>query len=273
MNNIETAVAQHYGDNGLLARIYAGLNAAGVELANLQPDDLAAVDEFHIGGRKATAHAIAKMDLNTQQHVLDIGCGIGGAARYIATQTDCNVTGIDLTPEYIAAATTLTEMTGLDDKINFKVASALNMPFEANTFDAAITFHVAMNIPQRADLYCEIARVMKPGSTLCIYDVMKKNDQQLEFPVPWAESAETSHLVTLDEMSTLLQDAGFTLRETEDRTEFALNFFRDALAAVAPPPLGLHLVMGASTAQKLKNTLSNTEQGRIVPVQILATRL
>ena len=275
MHDVESAVAQHYGDADLLTRILAGVEAVGADLTRLQPDDLAPVDEFHIGGRKGTAHAVAKMSLNKDQHVLDIGCGIGGAARYIASHVGCRITGIDLTPEYITAAKTLTELTGLDGKISYEVASALSMPFESKTFDAAITIHVAMNIPDRATLYGEIARVMKSGATLCIYDVMKKNDESLVFPVPWAQSADTSHLTTPEEMGALLNDAGFEVKDIEDRTEFALEFFRQNLAAAAkgPPPLGLHLVMGASATEKFKNTLSNIESGRIAPVQMIASRL
>lgn len=89
MENVEGAVARHYGNSGLLARIFAGLEAAGIDSGNLQPDDLAPVDEFHVGGRPATAHAVAKMNLAADDHVLDVGCGIGGAARYIAAQSGC----------------------------------------------------------------------------------------------------------------------------------------------------------------------------------------
>jgi len=274
MENNERVVAQHYGDPNLLKRIFKGLEAAGADLSCLQPEDLAPVDEFHIGGRKATAHAIEKMSLSEDQHVLDIGCGIGGTARYMAAQIGCKVTGIDLTPEYISIAKTLTDLTGLGSKVTYKVASALAMPFESETFDAAITIHVAMNIPERAALYREIARVMKPGATLCIYDVMKKSDESFSFPVPWAQSADSSHLTTPEEMRTLLDDAGFDVREVDDRTDFALNFFKQTLtvAADGPPPLGIHLIIGTSAPEKLKNMQSNIENGYITPVQIIANR-
>ncbi len=274
VKDIETAVAQHYGNDGLLARITAGLEAAGADLNHLQPEDLAQVDEFHLGGRAATAYAVAKMDLSKDDHVLDIGCGIGGAARFIAEQAGCRVTGIDLTPEYISAAENLTELTGLADKVSFKTASALDMPFENETFDAAVTFHVAMNIPDRAGLYGEISRVLKPGATLCIFDVMGKGDEAIVFPVPWAQSEATSHLTTADEMLILLEDAGFSVDEVEDRTDFALEFMRQRLAAGGdgPPPLGIHLLLGATAREKFKNTLSNMENGRIAPVQMIARR-
>ena len=268
MNKIEAAVAEHYGTTGLLDRILGGLKASGADPERLQPDDLAPVEEFHIGGRKATAHAVAAMFLTGNEHVIDIGCGIGGAARYIAGQTGCRVTGIDLTPEYTATAEALTKLTGQEDKLRFETASALAMPFDDETFDAGITIHVAMNIPGRAALYGEIARVLKPGAVLCIFDVMKKNDEALTFPLPWAQTAETSHLTTPEETATLLADAGFELRGVEDRTAFALEFFSQLSAAAVdgPPPLGVHLVMGADAPEKLKNIRGNIEQGRYCPV-------
>lgn len=277
MTDIETAVAEHYGNGDLLARIVAGLEAAGADLDDLRPDDLAPVDEFHIGGRAATAHVVAKISLGPDRHVLDIGCGIGGAARFIVAQAGCTVTGIDLTPEFIAVARKLTELTGLSGKARFEVASALSMPFDDETFDAAISLHVAMNIPDRAALYRETARVMKPGATLCIYDVMAGNGESLAFPLPWAETAETSHLTTPEETQAHLADAGFEIDDVDDRTEFALDFFRQSLAAAAaaggPPPLGVHLVMGVSAPEKFRNVLANIESGRIVPVQMTARRL
>ena len=270
----ESAVAEHYSDTDLLARIFKALEASGANIDDLQPDDLAPVEEFHIGGRTATTHALSKLSLSDKSHVLDVGCGIGGAARYLAANVGCRVSGIDLTPEYIDVARTLTDRTGLGDKATFKVASALAMPFEAETFDAAITFHVAMNIEDRSTLYSEIARVMKPDASLCIYDVMKKRDIPLTYPVPWAQSADTSHLTTPAEMLKLLNAAGFEVHDVEDRTNFALDFFRQSLAAIAagPPPLGIHLLMGASAPEKFKNTLDNIQRGCIAPVQMIAMR-
>ncbi len=272
--DIERAVMQHYADADLLARILAGLRAAGLDPQRLRPEDLAPVEEFHIGGRKATEHAVSKLSLDASQQVLDVGCGIGGAARHMAAQTGCQVSGIDLTPDYIACAKTLTGLVGLQDKVRFGVASALALPFGEGCFDAVITLHAAMNIARRVAMYREIARVARPGATLCIFDVMKNNDADLDYPVPWAQSPHTSHLTTPREMCTLLQDAGFDIREIEDRTEFAIEFFRSALAGATdrPPPLGVHLIMGASAPEKFRNTLQNIEQGRIAPVLMIATR-
>ncbi len=276
MDGLENAVAEHYGAADLLARIDAGLKSGGVDPASLTLEDLAPVDEFHIGGRKATQHALSKMSLGASDHVLDVGCGLGGAARYIAAEFGCRLTGIDLTPEYIDVARELTARLDLSTSPQFETASALAMPFEDETFDAAITFHVAMNIPDRAGLYAEIARVLRPGATLCIYDVMKTGPGDIVYPAPWAETAETSHVASPEETQGYLLQAGFEIVETENRRDFALQFFRQRVAGGAsdgPPPLGIHLLMGETWREKYKNMLQNTEAGRIAPVQMIARRI
>jgi ubiquinone/menaquinone biosynthesis C-methylase UbiE len=208
---LENAVAEHYGGGDLMARIDAALKAGGADPENLAPKDLAPVDEFHIGGREATQHAVSRMSLGASDHVLDVGCGIGGTARYMAVESGCRVAGIDLTPEFIAVARTLSARLGLSEMLAFEIASALAMPFEDAAFDAATSFHVAMNIAERDRLYGEIARVMRPGATLCIYDVMKTGPGEILYLVPWAETAATSHVTSPEEMQALLGEAGFEI--------------------------------------------------------------
>jgi MPBQ/MSBQ methyltransferase len=269
----ERAVARHYQVSALTERVLKAAAAAGLDIARLTTDDLGPIDEFHIGGRAATKQLVAKMRLAGSEHVLDIGCGIGGAARYVAASTGCRVAGIDLTPEYIETARELSRRTGLDDRTQFEVGSALRMPFADAFFDAALTLHVAMNIKDRAGLYREIARVLKRGAVFCIYDVMKGRNDGLIFPVPWAETAANSHLTTPEDMRALLVDAGFGVEELEDRTELGVAFFRQRLAAGGPPsPLGLHLLMGETARAKFQNMLLGLEQRAIAPMVMIARR-
>lgn len=271
--DLERDVAAHYGTQDLVQKLLAGLSAAGVDPNRLTIKDLGPVDEFHIGGRAATEHAVAKMALNASMHVLDVGCGIGGASRYLASAIGCRVTGIDLTPEYIEAARELSRRTGLDGKITYQAASALAMPLADASFDAAITLHVAMNIKDRDGLYAEVARVLKPGAPFCVYDVMKGAVDGLHYPVPWAETAETSHLTTPVEMQALLERAGFTVEQVEDRRDFAITFFRERLAQApgGAPPSALNLPM-SNPRVKSENMLANIEQGRISPVVMIARK-
>lgn len=271
---LEREVASHYGKKDLTARLLEALRAGGIDPDHLTVQDLAPVDEFHIGGRPATEYAVAKMALTKDHHVLDVGCGIGGPARYIASTIGCRVMGIDLTPEYIDVARELTRRTGLSDKISYQVASALDMPFEAASFDVAITIHVAMNIKDRDGLYREVARVLKRGAQFCVYDVMKSSRDGLRYPVPWAETAATSHLTTPTETKSLLDNAGFAIEHVEDRKAVAIAFFRERMAQAAaggPPPIGLHLIM-TNARVKLENMLANVEQDHVSPVLMLARK-
>ena len=271
--DLERAVARHYGRAGLKDRILAAIATAGLDANRLKAEDLAPVDEFHTGGRLETEHVLAKVKFGRNDRVLDVGCGLGGAARYLVGKFGCHVTGIDLTPEYVELASFLSEKTGLADRTDFKTASALRMPFADGAFDGAVTFHVAMNIKDRAGLYREIARVLKPGATLCIYDVMKGPDEGVRYPVPWAESAENSHLTSAGEMNDLLHAAGFRVTETEGRSKFAIDFFRERLASTAPPPaLGLHLLTGENAKEKFVNYLHNVEHGSVAPTAMIARR-
>lgn len=273
-DDLEQAVARHYGRGDITKPILDGLKSAGVDIDGLKLEDLAPVDEFHIGGRAASEYVLTKLALTPGDHVLDIGCGIGGTARYMAKAFGCRVTGIDLTPEFIETARSLSERTGLADRVAFEVASALDLPFNDATFDAAITFHVAMNITDRPKLYAEAARVLKPGAKFCIYDVMRGKTGTLRFPTPWAETAETSHLTSPEEMQDLLVEAGFTVNEVEDRSEAGIAFFRQRLAAAAdgPPAVGLHLLMGPTAREKFSNLLQSLEAGAVAPVVMIARR-
>jgi MPBQ/MSBQ methyltransferase len=274
-DDLEGTVARHYSVADLVDRILQAMAAAGIDTERPTPEQLAPIDEFHIGGRAATIHAVARMGLTASNHVLDVGCGLGGATRYIAATFGCQVTGIDLTPAYLAAAEELTRRTGLAGRIAYRLGSALAMPFADAAFDAAVTLHVAMNIKDRGRLYREVARVLKPGAVLCIYDVMQGPNDGLKFPVPWAETPATSHLKTPQEMQALLADAGFSVLAAEDRTQFALDFFRQSVANAAagmPAPPGPAIVMGASAREKIQNLRANVESAALAPTLMIARR-
>ena len=274
-DDLEHAVARHYGRGDIAGRILEALKASGIDTDRLRPADLAPVDEFHIGGRAASEQVLARLGLNQDQHVLDIGCGIGGTTRYMAHAYGCRVTGIDLTPEFIDAAVTLSKRTGLAEKVHFQVASALALPFDDASFDAAITFHVAMNITDRPTLYAEAARVLKPEALVCVYDVMRGATGAVRYPAPWAETAETSHLTTPDETQALLEQAGFRIEDVEDRTAAGIAFFRERLSASAdgPPPLGTHLLLGPGARVMFENVLKGMEEGALAPVAMIARRV
>lgn len=272
----EQEVVRHYTSGDLMDRIVAALARAGVDPARPTPADLAPVDEFHIGGAPATEAFAAKLPFKAGDRLLDVGCGLGGPARFLAQRFGAHVTGIDLTPEYVEVARRLSQLTGQGATTTFDVGSALAMPYGDASFDGAITVHVAMNIANRDKLYAEVGRVLKPGASFGIYDVMKGNAAPLDYPVPWAMTAETSHVVTPAETRSLLERAGFEIVEIEDRTAPAKAFFEKAMAAAqaagGPPPVGLQLLTGETHRQKFANMLSAVTDGRLTPAMIVARK-
>lgn len=269
--DIEQRVASYYGRENLEDKILGMLHNAGKNLDQLRADDLAAIDEFHLGGREATQGFADFMQLRPGMHLLDVGCGIGGPARYFANR-GCQVTGIDLTDEFLRVAESLTRRVKLNDKITFRQASALKLPFDSHTFDGAYTIHVCMNIANKAGVFREVARVLKPGGRFSIYDLMRTNDAELTFPLPWALTPETSFVASLDEYRHDLEAAGFRIEHQRDRRQFALEFMQRMMAqsVSGPPALGIHVLMGEQAPLMLKNVNMAIASGVLTPVELVA---
>lgn len=271
----ERAVASHYGVEDLGGRILGALEQMGKNVRALAPGDLAPVDEFHSRGREATIALAERAGVDRDSRVLDVGCGIGGSARYLAGTFGCRVTGLDLTPAFCEVAAALSERVGLAGLTTFQCGNALDMPFADGAFDIAWTEHAQMNISDKEALYAEIARVLVPGGTLALHDILQGPNGALHFPVPWADEPSISALVEPEALRTLLEQSGFAIREWEDSSQASLAWFRNAAGRIAtqgPPPLGLHLLMGADARAKLGNTIRNLEEGRIAIVQAVAVK-
>ena len=86
-------ISTHYTHGELIAAIRAGIEALGKTTDSITLNDLAALDEFHIGGRQASRHFLDQLGLASDKHVLDVGCGLGGAARFAASHYRCRVDG------------------------------------------------------------------------------------------------------------------------------------------------------------------------------------
>lgn len=276
MSNIETAVARHYTHGTLRDVVRGGLEAMRADTDANPIELLAAVDEFHMGGRPATIALANALEMQPGVSVLDIGCGLGGTARYLATTFNCTATGIDLTPEYISVGQDLTESLGLSDKVNLSVASALDIPLNAAQFDRACMLHVAMNIADKQALMREAARVIRPGGVFGLYDVMRTSEAPIAYPVAWANDESTSFVATKDDYKQALRGAGFEIVSVTDNREMAIGFFEAIKARLTkggPPPLGLHIVMGQDAGLKVKNMYANVKNGVVSPVQIIARRV
>jgi len=269
-------VTSHYTHGNLLDAIRDGIRKLGKTVDQVLVDDLGPVDEFHIGGRVATENFLDQLDINDTHHVLDVGCGLGGASRYAAQRYGCRVTGIDLTPEYVETGNTLCEWVGLSNQIRLEVEDATALSHPDNTFDRAYLMHVGMNIEDKDTLAAELHRVVRPGGRVGIYDVMQVGEGELQFPVPWAAEQAGSSVSSPAIYKAALGSAGFNILSERNRQDFALEFFADlqtkAGSAEGPAPLGLNLLMGDTRAMKVKNMVENIARNLIAPVELVAEK-
>lgn len=271
----EARVAGHYArGGGLEAAILQALANAGKDPERLAPEDLAPLEEFHTGGRQATIDLAARMGLRPGLNLLDIGSGIGGAARFLAREHGCRVTGIDLTEEYVAVANALTRRVSLDAAVSFRQGSALALPFSDSEFDGAYMLHVGMNVADKAALFAGVRRVLRPGAVLGVYDVMRLGPGEIDFPLPWASMPEASFVEEPAAYRRALMAAGFVIEAERERREFGLKGLRatlDLLARSGLPPLGTHLLMGEEAyPRKIANQAAALERGLVGPVEIIA---
>ncbi len=271
MPKTQQLINTHYGVSGILDSIQDALTAMGKNMDHLIPADLVLVDAFHLRGRESTLELADRAGIQPGLIVLDVGCGLGGSVRYLASELECNVTGIDLTEEYVNVATALSKLVGLENKVQFHHASALELPFENETFDLIWTEHVQMNIEDKRLFYEEIFRVLKPGGRLLFHDIFLGDAGEPHYPVPWASEPSFSFLWPLNKVRNTLEAIGFSITNWEDKTRPSEEFLKKMKEA-GPQPLGIHLLMGDTALIKIQNVLRNLQENHICVIQAVAEK-
>ena len=262
MSDVLDGVRDHYRATGLTERLKTALAALGPEDQRLTPQQLGALDQFHTRGLAATAELAKLAGIAADMSVLDVGSGVGGPARFLAATYGCRVTGVDLSEPFVEAARYLTQRTGQSEKASFKTASALELPFDDESFDVALLQHVAMNIADRARLYREIRRVLKSGGKFATFDVVLMSGEP-HYPVPWARTPATSFLLTAAATREAIEPAGFRNVAWQDDTEAAKAWIAELRASGPPPSPNLGVVMGPDFAQLAANLGRNLMEGRL----------
>ncbi|MFL9931158.1 methyltransferase domain-containing protein [Paraburkholderia sp. RL18-103-BIB-C] len=262
MTDALDGVRDHYRATGLTERLKIALAVFGPEDQRLTPQQLGALDQFHTRGLAATAELAKLAGITADMSVLDVGSGVGGPARFLAASYGCRVTGVDLSEPFVDAARYLTQRTGQSKQVSFHTASALELPFDHSCFDVVLLQHVAMNVADRARLYGEIRRVLKPGGKFATFDVVA-NGSEPHYPVPWARTPATSFLLTSDATHEAIEKAGFRTLAWQDDTEAAKAWITQLRASGAPSSPNLSVVMGPDFAQLSTNLGRNLLEGRL----------
>lgn len=259
---MSSPIEKHYTRPALYQQIIKALEALGK--TDITRRDLATVDEFHVRGAAVSMELAMDAGFDKDMRILDVGCGIGGPSRMLASEFGCKITGIDITEEFIHTARLLTQLVGLDHLVQYIHADALNMPFENESFDVVWTQHVQMNIRDKEKLYSEIKRVLVPGGRFIYYDILTSSHEDVIYPVPWASDNSISFLITPASLHELLVNKGFTKIKIKDHTREGIRFLKEMLNRVntqGQPKPGMHLILGELWKDKFQNLLNNLENG------------
>jgi SAM-dependent methyltransferase len=274
--NTDREISKHYSQGNLLSRLNAALQEDGVDPDHPSLDALAPYDQFHGRGLEATSEIAELMQAGPGDHILDIGSGIGGPARYFANRFGCRVTGIDLTEEFCDVARHLSRLLSLEARVRFEVGDALKMPFADAGFDGAYSMNVSMNIADKGALYREIHRVLKPGAWLVLSELAKGQGSDPDYPTPWAGSARASFLSTPEETRGGLLAAGFDVIRLHSSVDKTLAFGARSRAMVErgekPPHRAVMLIHGKIASQMAANTSRGVAEGRIIPIEVLGRK-
>ncbi|MFZ4539691.1 class I SAM-dependent methyltransferase [Propionivibrio sp.] len=270
------SIIEHYGTIEMIDRVEEAFRLAGHGDGVIPWEALAPLDQFHFRGYAATSELGKRLSVKPGDHVLDVGCGLGGPARHLASVYECFVTGIDLSQPFIGLATMLSRRTGLSDRVRHLCADALQLPFGAASFDLAVTQHVSMNIADKSRFYAGIHRVLRPGGLLAIYDIVSGEGGSLHFPVPWARHPENSFLTDHKAMKTAIETAGFVVRDWIDQTEVAVAWWEAQAArrvsGAVPAGLALPLIMGPEFPVMAANLGRNLVERRARLIQAIVER-
>lgn len=265
MITLNSQIENFYHQPGLYTDIINRLKEMGVDINNVSRRDIAGADEFHVRGARISRE-VAEIANIKNAKVLDIGCGIGGPCRMLAEEFYCDTVGIDLSKEYIETANRLSELVGLSHKTKFIQGDATNLPFQDNTFDVVWTQHVQMNISDKLKFYNEIARVLNDKGLFIYYEVFKRGGKELNYPTPWADGAKISFLVESSRTNAMLEQLRLIKQQSTDQTESGIEILERMLNRMpknTPSRLGLNVLMGESTNEKMRNLLNGLKEGVI----------
>ena len=206
------------------------LAQTGVDTSILTVELLQHHDQDHFGGLAATDALAHHAKINESTHVLDLCCGLGGPARYLAYHYGCRVTGVDMNTDRLAGAVRLTERTKLQDRVLFHHANALQTGLTDETFDVIVSQEAFCHIPNKKALITECARLLKPDGRIVYTDILARSSMTNEIRSRLETEMVFSELSTSEQYCHLLEEKGCEVIEVEDLSDNWAQILIDRLA-------------------------------------------
>jgi SAM-dependent methyltransferase len=270
---MSTVLTSYYDGPDLGAQVEAGLRRAGLDPERLRAEDLAAMDQFHAVGLPATLALAELAELRPGERVLDIGAGICGPARVLATRFGAHVTAVEPVARFRRLAAALNAATGLQDAIAIVDAHGAALPCADGSVDLVWTQAVLQNVADVAPLAAEVHRVLAPGGRWVLAETAAGPGGELHFPVPWADGPADSHLLVPEDLRDVLERPGFAAEVWEVGPAALAGAAAHAAAApqAAHPGIDLGLLMPDHDA-RMAGVARNVAEQRMVPVLALLRR-
>lgn len=266
------SISDHWGTGDVYTRIMEAMEAASLLPDTVTVEQLAPVDHFHARGFPATVELGDVLPIRPGHHIVDIGCGIGGPARYLAKRFGCRVSGVDITGPFVEAANKLTVLLKMESQVEVRLGDGQHLPYGDGMFDGGYAQHVTMNIADRARFFGEAFRVLRPGAFFALTEHGLGPNGSPHYPLPWSDDGSGAHLITPAETVAYLEGAGFDDVKVEDTgAKYRAGYQRamELAAQGALPAFGTHILMGQTAPVKTRNAARNIEEGRTHPVQII----
>ena len=265
-------VDQFWTRGNLKERIHNALTESNLNKSDLKIEDLHPIDQYHARGIAATRELAEKLDVKENQTMIDVGCGLGGPARYFAKKFNCNVVGVDITPAFVEVGIDFNKRTNMTDKVSLSISDGNTLPFDNSIFDAAISQHVTMNVENRERFFSEIFRVLKKDTIFAFSEHGLGPIGNPIFPLPWADDDKMSFLIKPELTIELLNKIGFkNISFLETGTKYMEGYKKSIKEKNASKKtiLGMHVIGGPTMFDRQKNSMLCIKEKRTLPFEII----